>query len=107
VYLDDIASCFEEVMEFEENIESAITNFDNDNYLYGLMSVKASLTDIRDMTTDCEGLASTAIALAEVIGTGNVFTISLKLTQNILFNGLDIYNQLHSMVYTWRWGNHL
>ena len=61
------------------------------------MSVKAAITDIKDITNDCESLGTSVMALGEIIASGNIFTITIKLTTNILFNGFDIYDELHKM----------
>ena len=47
------------------------------------------------------------MTLGQIIASGDIFTMTMKLTQNILFNGYDIYDELHKMVNNWRWGYYL
>jgi len=59
------------------------------------MTVKEIFKDIKYISKDCGGLATTVMTLGEIISTGNIFTITIKLTQNILFNGFDIFDDIN------------
>ncbi len=44
------------------------------------MSVKSIFKDIKYITKECGGLATSVMTLGEIISTGNVFTLTIKLT---------------------------
>ena len=82
-FVDDIETCFVEVLSLEEDMDKVVKSFKHDEYFDGLIAVKNFIVDLKNAINDCKEIERTIIKIIKMFEKINLLSFCFEL----LFNG--------------------